>query len=482
MLTADDLAAHDALALGARIARREVSVSEVVDTAISSIEQQNPRINAVVAERYDAARAEAGRMDREPPEAPGPLWGVPFLLKDVNLYSSVLPTRFASRFFADASPKGDSILVRRWRDAGLVILGTTNTPEFASDFTTEPLAYGPCRNPRDERFIVGGSSGGAAAAVASGMVPLAHATDLGGSIRVPAACCGIFGFKPSIGLNPLGPWQEEIASGLDSDHVLTRTVRDSAAALDLTAGPGAGTRLGRQPVQGGFLAALEEPLRPIRIGVATTDIHDLSAGAAQTAAVERVAEFFRDKGHQVRPYRYPPEVAVGAWFDLLWTMDIVHLVQERAAEIGREPREEELEPLTWQYYHSSRASSAIDYFRARLAMVGVAQALGRSMEGLDLVLTPTVAEDVPPLGTIGFQANQCSLERWMARGSRFAPYSTPANLAGQPAASCPVAVDGNGLPVGVQIAGRPGDDALVLRVAREIERDLGWHAPGRGQA
>ena len=225
------LAPEDGLALAARIARKDLSVREAVDVAISEIERLNPLLNAVVAERFDAARAEADQMDRARPERPGPLWGVPFLLKDVNLYSSFLPTRFASRFFAEAHPKGDSTLVRRWRDGGLVILGTSNTPEFAGDFTTEPLAYGPCRNPWNPEVTVGGSSGGAAAAVASGMVPLAHGTDLGGSIRIPAACCGVFGFKPSVGLNPLGPWWEEIAGGLDSDHVLTRSVRDSALRI-----------------------------------------------------------------------------------------------------------------------------------------------------------------------------------------------------------------------------------------------------------
>lgn len=473
-MTLDDLAAHDALALGEKIARRELSVVEVAEATIAAIEQHNPRLNAVVAERFDAALGEACQMDRNRPEKTGPLWGVPFLLKDVNLYSSAFPTRFASRFFASAKPKGDSTLVRRWREGGLLILGVSNTPEFAGDFTTEPAAYGPCRNPWNEEFTVGGSSGGAGAAVASGMIALAHGTDLGGSIRIPAACCGVFGLKPSVGLNPLGPWWEELSGGLDSDHVLTRTVRDSAAALDLTAGPGEGTRLGRVPPPGGFLQALSSPIPRLRIGVTTADAQGRPAGTAQIAAVERVGKLLEEMGHHLEPYSYPPEAETGAWFDALWTVDLLYLVQERAAELGREPREDELEPLTWAFLDLAKSLSALDHLRARLSMVQVAQAIGRSMKGLDIILTPSLSEDVPPLGTLTFEANDSDLHRWAARGYGFAPHATPANLAGQPAASCPVTVDGHGLPVGVQIAARPGDDALVLCLAKEIEEAVAW--------
>ncbi|MDB5659424.1 MAG: hypothetical protein JWS10_2039 [Cypionkella sp.] len=383
----------DALNLAAQIAKRNISVREATEAAIASIERQNPGFNAVVAERFDAAITEADAMDQHPPEQTGPLWGVPFLLKDVNLYSSVLPTRFASRFFATAQPKGDSTMVRRWRAGGLVVLGTTNTPEFAGDFTTEPLAYGPCRNPWDEKVTVGGSSGGAGAAVASGMVPIAHGTDLGGSIRIPAACCGVFGFKPSVGLNPLGPWWEEIAGGLDADHVLTRTVRDSAAALDLTAGPDQGTRIGRQPRAGGYLAALEGAVAPLRIGLCTRDAHDRSAGAAQVAAAEKVALMLESMGHVVLPYAFPVEAQSGPWFDALWTVDVLHLVEERARELGRQPEHDELEPMTWAFLDRAKQLSALGLLDARIKMTAVAHAIGRSMDGIDLVLTPALSED-----------------------------------------------------------------------------------------
>lgn len=472
----DDYRWCDGVTLAALVAQRQISVREAVDAAIACIEHRNSTLNAVIAERFDQARAEAVRMDRENPERPGPLWGVPILLKDVNLYSNDLPTRFASRFFADARPRGDSTMVRRWRQAGLIILGTTNTPEFAGDFTTEPLAYGPTCNPWNQDLTVGGSSGGAGAAVASGMVPLAHGTDLGGSIRIPAACCGVFGFKPSVGLNPLGPHWEEIAGGLDADHALSRSVRDSAASLDVTAGPGVGTRLGREPPPGGFLAALDRPLTPLRIGLTCQDASGRRAGTAQVDAVERAARLLEALGHRVELYRYPPEAQGGPRFDDLWTLDLLHLVGERAAELGRQPREDELEPMTWALLHRAERLTGLEHLRARLAMTEAAHALDRSMEHLDAVLSPALSEDPPSLGQLTFEANGRDLERWTARGYGFAPFAIPANLAGQPAASCPVMINGRGLPVSVQIAGRPGEDLLVLRLAAELEKVTDWPA------
>ncbi|WP_210528959.1 amidase [Rubellimicrobium arenae] len=469
-MTPDDYRSQDGVGLAQLIARGEASAPEVAEAAISLLETLNPRLNAVVRTRLGPARTEAAQALPH-----GPLAGVPFLLKDVNLFSRDLPTRFASRFFADAPPGGEeSTMVRRWREAGLLILGQTNTPEFAGDFITEPTAHGPTRNPWNDGVTVGGSSGGAGAAVAAGLVPLAHGTDLGGSIRIPAACCGVFGFKPSVGLNPLGPRWEEIAGGLDADHVLTRTVRDSAASLDATAGPEAGTRLGGRPPPGGFLSGLVAPLPRLRIGVTVEDPSGRRAGSAQVAAVERTARLLSGLSHRLEPYAYPPEAVPGPWFDALWTTDILHLVRERAAQLGREPREDELEGLTWAALRHAQGLSAADYLDARLAMVRAAQALGRSMERFDIVLTPTLAEDPPALGTLNFEANGHDLEGWNARGYGFAPFSTPANLAGQPSASCPVMIGAQGIPLAVQITGRPGADLLVLQLARELEEATEW--------
>jgi amidase len=456
-MTFDEYAKLDGVGLAALIQGKQVSRLDVVDAAIETIERLNPKLNAVILTAFDAARDCAEKKIGE-----GPLAGVPFLLKDVNLYSHDMPTRFASRFFRDSGPQQDSFMVSRWRAGGLAMLGKTNTPEFAGEFVTEPAAYGPTLNPWGMGHTVGGSSGGAAAAVASGMVPLAHGTDLGGSIRIPAACCGVFGFKPTAGLNPLGPHFSEIAGGLDSDHVLTRSVRDSAASLDIT---------GDQPDR--FLATLETPLRALRIGVTDTSPEGIQAGANQRQALARVATLLREMGHLVTDYRYPVEAAIGDWFDPLWMVDIHYLVARQAEALGRQPRPDELEPLSRWALEASNRMSAADYFAARMRKQQAAAALEASMQLVDIVLTPALASDPPELGALTFSRFD-DHDAWSAAGYGFAPFSAPGNIAGQPSASFPAGLTPDGLPIGVQVTSRCGGDALVLRLCRQIEVAMPW--------
>ena len=217
----EDYADQDAVGLARLIRTKAVSAREVTEAAIEAADHLNPKLNALVMTNFDNAREQ---VKKDLPDSP--VSGAPFYLKDVNQFTSDMPTTFSSRFFEGAPPREDSELVSRWRNAGLVILGKTNTPEFAEDFVCEPTFRGVTRNPWNPDVTTGGSSGGAGAAVASGMVPLAHGTDLGGSIRIPAACCGVFGLKPTTGLNPMGPYFMEFSNGFNSDHVLTRSVRD----------------------------------------------------------------------------------------------------------------------------------------------------------------------------------------------------------------------------------------------------------------
>ena len=245
MLGREEYRARDAVGLAALVRSGEVTAREVLEAAVAEIERLDPALNAVVMRNYDKARDDAGAVDRDTPLA-----GVPFPAKDVNVDVAGFPTTWACRFFADAPAQTrDSLLVSRWRAAGMVVPARTNTPEFATEFVCEPELYGPTANPWDRTRTPGGSSGGAAAAVASGMVPMAHATDSGGSIRVPAGCCGVFGFKPSSGLVATGSEYGPLVGGLNCDHAVTWTVRDSAALLDATAGPevGAPTAYARPP-------------------------------------------------------------------------------------------------------------------------------------------------------------------------------------------------------------------------------------------
>jgi len=451
----EDYLAHDGIGLAALIARGAVSRQEVARAAIRAIETQNGEINAVIARNFDAAAHDAGKH-------PSALSGVPFLLKDANQYSSDMPTTFGSAFFRGAAPRPDGLMVRRWRDAGLTILGKTNTPEFAAEFVTEPRAYGVTNNPAAPGLTVGGSSGGAAAAVASGMVPIAHATDLGGSIRIPAGCCGVFGFKPSAGLNPVGPYFEEIAGGLNSDHVLTRSVRDSAASLDITAS--------NRPDGGSFLAALDAPVGRLRIGMSVQDPAGRKAGADQCVAVERAARLLQDSGHEIVDYAYPRELSAD-WFDYLWIFDIVQLVDERTQDLGRPPEPDELEPLTWHLLEKARAGGRQAFDAAKREKAAYTASYLGSMNAVDVLLTPTLAQNPPPTGALSFNSFN-DVDSWNDAGYGFAPFSIPSNISGQPSASCPWISNDAGLSIGVQISGKPGHDALVLRLSAFLERCL----------
>jgi amidase len=449
-----DYVAHDGVGLARLIERKEVSQREVIDAAINVIERENSRLNAVITRNFDAVCSKGGSG------AADTLRGVPFLLKDVNLYSADMPTTFGSAYFMGASAKPDSVMVGRWRRAGLAILGKTNTPEFAAEFVTEPRAYGATRNPRDMKLTVGGSSGGAAAAVAAGMVPIAHATDLGGSIRIPAACCGVFGFKPTAGLNPTGPYFGEIAGGLNSDHVITRTVRDSAASLDITASTS------REHLS--FLEGLNRPTQQAVIGVCLTDPEGRPSGPDQQQAVVRAAQVLESLGHRIVEYRYPDGLDASGWFDYLWIFDIVRLVEERACELGRAPTSEDLEPLTLHLLDKARAAGTDAHQRARLARNEYTSRYIGSMGAIDVCLTPTLATNPPEVGALSFTSFG-AVDAWNAEGYGFAPFSIPSNISGQPSASCPYFRNSEGRSIGVQISGKPGDDLLVLQLCAQLE-------------
>lgn len=383
--------------------------------------------------------------------------GVPFLLKDINLYSDDMPTRNGSRYFAGESSRSDSVMVEKWRAAGLSILGKTNTPEFGASYTTEPSAYGRCVNPWHPHITVGGSSGGAAAAVASGMVPLAHATDSAGSIRIPAACCGLYGFKPTAGLNPAGPHFKDIAHGLNSDHVLTRSVRDSAASLDVTS----------SYTGAAFLDRLSDPVGKLKVAATIHAADGAPAGANQIAAVEKTIEMLRDLRHDVTLLPASPFLPIGDWFDALWIDDIRTLVARRQAETGVAPGADDLEPRSW----AALRRSLPDVDDAIRSKEHLAKAFLDVFDICDILLTPTLAADPASLDSLS--------EAEGARGwvRACAAFSVMANVTGQPAASLPL--PGNPVPTGVQIMAAPYRDLLVLQLSRQLEPMFDWAAAHR---
>ena len=465
-----DYAAMDAIALSAAIKRGDVSAEEVTDTAIEAARQMNERLNAVVITNYDNARLRAAG---ELPHTP--LAGSPFLLKDANQYSYDMPTTFSCRFFDGSSPRADSEQVARWRNAGLIILGKTNTPEFAEDFVCEPSFRGPTLNPWNTALTTGGSSGGAAAAVASGMVPLAHATDLGGSIRIPAACCGVFGLKPTSGLNSVGPYYQELANGFNSDHVITRSVRDSAAALDCTAGPLMGNRYPVRPEVESYLSAVDQPLAKLRIGVSRSTPDGLETSGAQAESVDRVIDVLEEMGHEIIDYDYPTDLGLGSWMEDLWMVDVVYEIDNRIAEIGREPEDYELEALTRFLRKRVATLSAMDLYRARQGAHKASIKLMNSMSDLDLVLTPSLGSDPIAVGAMDSRSENFDFATWGETGHAFAPFAYICNVTGQPAATLPIQLNPGEHPCAVQLAGHSGKDHVILQLAAQLEQHFKWH-------
>ena len=467
-----EYAGYDAVGLAALVRSGDLSAIEVIEAAIGAVEALDPSLNALVLADFEGARAEARAVRRD-----APLAGVPFLVKDVGVHVDGWPTTHSSRFFAGAAPRADSEIVARWRRAGVVFLGKTNTPEFADEFVTEPTLRGVTRNPWNADRTVGGSSGGAAAAVAAGMVPVAAGSDVGGSIRVPAACCGLFGLKPSRGLNPIGPYHAEGGAGLNCEHVLSRTVRDSAAFLDATAGPepGAPYRVHRSVPS--YLEALAQPVGRLRIAcVIESPGHAALDGAIEHAVLE-TARALEDAGHVVVRMRLPEAVHAatsGEGWSLLWIMDTAMAVADRRRELGRAPTQDEVERLTLHLVDRAERASALDYLAVKRLAHGVNLAMARHFEHYDLILTPSTATLPPPVGSIPADGAGFDYARWVARSYAFAPYSELFNVTGQPAASLPVAMSADALPIGVQLVGRQDRDHELLAVAAGLERRIGW--------
>jgi amidase len=467
-----EYAALDAVALAALVRRRELHPAEITEAAIAAIETLDPTLNALVLTDVARARAQSRTVDPDLPLA-----GVPFLIKDVDVYTEEWPTTNSSRFFAGATPRADSEIVRRWRRAGTVFLGKTNTPEFADDFVTEPEFRGVTRNPWDLGRTVGGSSGGAAAAVASGMVPVAHGSDVGGSIRVPSACCGLFGLKPSRGLNPAGPHTSELGGNLNCEHVLSRSVRDSAAFLDATSGPELGAPYRVLRAVDSYLTALSEPLRPLSVVVIDRRLDGTRVEPEIEARLADAAALLQTLGHTVVPGRFPEaaaRAAAGHGWSPLWLMDIAYAIQERAAELGRPPAPGEIEAFPRHALAAIAGMSATEYYEGKRTAHRVSLAMAQSFAAFDIILTPTVGTLPPPVGAIDSHSAAFDFERWAEAAYRFAPFSEIFNVTGQPAANVPLFQSASGLPIGMQFVGCQDQDHVVLKLAAQLEQARPW--------
>ena len=459
---------YDGLGLAALVKNGDVSAGELLDEAIARTERLNPELNAVVMTHYDAAKAQiaAGLP-------PGPFEGVPFLLKDLHLLLDGTETTYGSRAYVGNLADHDSTLTERYKAAGLVIFGKTNSPEMGLSPSTEPALYGPTRNPWNTEHSSGGSSGGASAAVAAGILPVAHASDGGGSIRIPASAAGVFGMKPTRGRTPAGPDRGEGWSGMSSNHCVSRTVRDSAALLDATLGFAPGDPYDTPPPPGPYLAEVERDLAPLRFAMATDRPTGEGVDPDCVAAVQETAKLLTDLGHHVEEAAPRFDVPQMARHQLTIIAANVRLaLRQRGEALGRELGIGDVEAVTAAMSEVAKAVDASAYAEALVYIHGLGRQMARFHERYDVLLTPVLGEPPAPLGR--FTLDQADSTAYMAALHRYIPFTGLANMTGQPAMSMPLHWSEAGLPIGVHFVGRFGEEHTLFRLAGQLERARPW--------
>ena len=489
---------YDGLGLSELVRNHQVTPGELVEEAITRIERLNPQLNAVIHKAYEYARetARASLPD-------GPFRGIPFLLKDLYMSCAGMPLTSGSRFFKDYIPDHDCELVSRYKQAGVIIIGKTNLPEFGLAPVTEPELFGPSRNPWDLTRTPGGSSGGAAVAVAAGIVPLAHASDGGGSIRMPSSCCGLFGIKPTRGRTPAGPDFGEMWRGFNVDHVITRSVRDSAAMLDATAGPDAGPPYFAPPPKEPFLSQVGKDPGRLRIGYTDEFILETTLDADCKKGLIETIKLCESFGHQVADIkpeldeikkRFSGEQISRALIVLVFG-EIRAFLEDSALALGRRLSRRDFEAITWMIYLLGTQYKAAELSRAMNLLQMLGREIGELFTRYDVVLTPTLAR--PPI-----KIGDLKVKGWMDTAMRilgglkggwilkravnfnfrmlsdmffsFMPYMPIFNATGQPAMSVPLYWTDDGLPIGMQFVGRYADEAALFRLAAQLEKARPW--------
>jgi amidase len=465
---------YDALGLAELIARKQITPLELLESVRQRVDAINPKLNAFCHLFFEKAEAQ---IKQGLPA--GPFRGVPFALKDLGQYLSGTITSAGSRVWSDAIAESDSTLVTRYKRAGLVIFGKTNTPELGLTTTTESVLYGRTRNPWNLERTTGGSSGGAAAAVASRILPAAHASDGGGSIRIPASCCGLFGLKPTRGRVPMGPAQFEGWNGFSCHHVLTLSVRDSAALLDATLGAELGSPFFSPPPSKPFLRETRVAPGKLRIALAL----DTPGGTpldpeCRKAAVE-AAKLCEGLGHKVEEKRLPIDAAAmrEAFLNVL-NVSLARTLADAAKTLGRDVTEQDVEPVTWVMSLQGHKVDVIAYSRAIATSHQVGLAMATFQQDYDVVLSPTLAKPPVLLGVLSLSPE--SIQSFGKEITEFSPYTALYNVTGQPAMSVPLHWTADGLPVGAMFAGRFGDEATLFRLAAQLEQAKPWtgRAPG----
>lgn len=463
----EDYESLDALAMARGVREGALLPGDLLEAAIERAERQ-AHLGAIPIAMYQEAREAAGG---ELPD--GPLRGVPFLLKDLHAARRGWRLTNGSQLFADQVSDFDSEAVSRYLRAGLLLFGRSASPEFGITTTTESLLFGKTRNPWNSEHSAGGSSGGAAAAVAAGILPAAHASDGGGSIRIPASCCGLFGLKPTRARVPSGPRQGEGWSGMSTSHAVSRSVRDSAALLDAVAGPELGDPYWAPPPQRPYLEEVGADPGRLRIALQTQTWNGAPTHPECRRAAESAAELCAQLGHEVETAPLLlGDLELGRATQVVIGSNVRVLVEEGAAALGREPREDDVEPMTWAMFQLASAVSGADYARAVRTLHAAGRRVAGFLENYDAILSPTMATLPPRLGELALDNPDrgALMEQLMA----CIGYTQLFNASGNPAMSVPLHWAPEGLPVGLHFAGGFGDEATLFRLAAQLEAARPW--------
>ena len=480
---------YDALGLAELVRQGQVTPTELCEEAVKRIERVNPQLNAMINPMYDLGRETAAN-----PLPDGPFAGVPFLIKDLMYAYKGVPTSYGCKALKNNVAEHDSEMVTRFKKAGLVILGKTNTPEFGLMGITEPELFGPCRNPWNTDYTPGGSSGGTASAVASGMVPMGGGGDGGGSIRIPSSYCGLFGLKPSRGRNPTGPDHGQLWQGAAQEHVLTRSVRDSAAMMDATHGPDPGAPYEIRPPERLYLEELDHPPGQLKIAFNTRSPLGLPVDPDCVKAVEETVSLLHDLGHQVEEAR--PDIdglELAKSYMTMYFGEVAADIAELEPVLGRKARPGDVEPLTWTLGLLGRTYSAGYLVRTLRVWDRTARAMGRFYQKYDLYLTPTTAYPPSRIGEqkpkpiealliksinalrFGRLLKVSGLVDQMAETAlERTPFTQLANLCGLPAMSVPLYWTEAGLPLGSHFIARFGDETTLFSLAGQLEKARPW--------
>lgn len=459
---------YDGLGLAELIAKRQVSPVELLGAVRQRVEALNPKLNALCHLFFENAEAQINES-----LGSGPFRGVPFVLKDLGQYLTGTITSAGSRVWKNSVADFDSTLVGRYKQAGLVIFGKTNSPELGLTTTTESILFGQTRNPWNLERTSGGSSGGSAAVVASRILPMAHGSDGGGSIRIPASCCGVFGFKPTRGRVPLGPTQFEGWNGCAHHHALTISVRDSAALLDASAGAELGSPYFSPLSERPFLREVGIDPGRLRIATAIATPGGTPLDPDCRKAALDAAKLCESLGHRVEEAQLPIDNAVmrGAFVTVLG-VSLARVLDDAASTLGRAVTDQDIEPVTWATMQAGMKTNGVVYSRAIATLHQIGLAMARFQRNYDVILSPTLAKPPVTLGLLSL--SQENIPTWVKEVTEFSPYTALYNVTGQPSMSVPLYWTPDGLPIGVMFSARFGEDAMLFRLAAQLEKARPW--------